>query len=267
MGFMNKKPQIREAELVFLSKSFPEMRKCFFDDSLFVPRKQKKSWRKFLVKNALNVGMVLGLATLVGYFVPQGVAMIFPDLTVNLIRANEVNEEKVDKIQIEQIVLDSVPNTQEENSESKKIKPRYNLNAPAGQWLQIDAIGIEAEILTNDDISKADEVKKILDQGIYAYPGKNMYGDDKQMVILAGHHYNMFTSKKQDSETFQKLDQAQVGDRVIITDDQKQWTYEVYKVEKSAQIDEPTADLVMYTCVFWWDDDLRLFVYANLVDE
>jgi hypothetical protein len=37
-------------------------------------------------------------------------------------------------------------------------------------------------------------------------------------------------------------------------------------VEQAAEISELDADLIAYTCVYWWDSKLRLFVYGRLVD-
>jgi sortase (surface protein transpeptidase) len=62
------------------------------------------------------------------------------------------------------------------------------------------------------------------------------------------------------------LKDLQVGDLVQVIDDYKIWTYEVYKVEEAREISDREADLILYTCVWWWDSKLRLLVYAKIIE-
>lgn len=255
----------------FLHQRFPTMRQSFFNEQFFttIPAQnieKKSSWKRTVIKASLNTFLFLGILSFAVYFLPQLTFKLFPNLNNSLIKAGELYQNE-NSHGSEQIILSVVPEMEATAVAARKIKPKYDLNAPAGQWLKIDSAGIDAEILTNQNIEDDKEVKKILDQGIYAYPEFNKYGHWEEPVILAGHHYNMLTSKKQNSQTFQNLDKVNIGDQVIITDNQKQWFYQIYKIEKATSITENEADLVMYTCIFWWDNDLRLFVYANLINE
>lgn len=257
-----------------LAKEFPLVRQRFFNENLFFVEeisrtKPKLNIRQTLLSSVLNCSIALGVFVMLFYFFPQGLMSIFPGITENLIKAEALkynqsvdNENELN----EQIILTNLPDQAEgsASSSNKKIKPKYDLNFPIGQWLEISTVGIKSELLTTVDLNNKKEVNKILDKGIYVYPDNMEYGNPDKMTILAGHHYNMWTSEKQNNQSFQKLNEVKVGDAVTITDNQKQWTYKIYKITQGSAIEDQTADLVMYTCVFWWNSDLRLFVYANL---
>lgn len=263
-----------EVDVNYLTKEFPLIRKRFFDESLFstgekVAIKQKHKNGSRLLQNTLNCGVALGMFVLLFYFLPQTLMRFFPGIATNLIKAEETKRLKnttETNTSIEQIILTELPEQLEESDSviDKKIKPKYDLNAPIGQWLEIPSVEIKSELLTTTTLDDKKEVNKILDKGIYVYPENKDYGNPAKMTILAGHHYNMWTSEKQNSRSFQKLNEVNIGDLVTITDNQKQWTYKVYKIVQGSTIEDQEADLLMYTCVFWWNSDLRLFVYANL---
>lgn len=263
-----------EIDTNYLNQEFPLIRRRFFDESLFLTEevaviKQSRRRGKNFLKNALNSSIALAMFVLLFYFLPQGLMKIFPGIATNLIKAEEMKRaEKANQTNEldEQIILTNLPEQREESASNsaRKIKPKYDLNFPAGQWLEIPTVEIKSELLTSVSLDDKKEVNKILDKGIYAYPDNKEYGNPDKMTILAGHHYNMWTSEKQNGQSFQKLKEVVVGDLVTITDNQKQWNYRVYKIAQGSTIEETEADLVMYTCVFWWNNDLRLFVYANL---
>jgi len=149
---------------------------------------------------------------------------------------------------------------------SHKVAPVYDLGLPEGRWVMSEKIGLKAPIMTNSDSSNTKEVDAILDKGVYIYPEYSNIGWSGREVILAGHHYNMNVSQTRSEQSFQNLDKLEVGDKIQIADDYKIWTYEIYKVEQSTEITEQNPDLMMYTCVYWWDAKLRLFVYGKIVE-
>ena len=147
-----------------------------------------------------------------------------------------------------------------------KVAPVYDLSLPEGRWVMNEKIGLKAPIYTNTDSANTKEVDEILDKGVYIYPQYSDIGWSGREVVLAGHHYNMNVSQTKSEQSFQNLDKLEVGDKIQIVDDYKIWTYEIYKVEESTEITEQNPDLMMYTCIYWWDAKLRLFVYGKIVD-
>lgn len=163
------------------------------------------------------------------------------------------------------------PNTQWQQpmpeDRSHRVAPVYDLSLPEGRWVISEEVGIKAPIYTNANVEDTKEIDAILDRGIYLYPEYDNIGWSGREVILAGHHYNMNVSETKSAQSFQNLEKLKVGDRVQIVDDYKIWTYEIYKVEQSTEISEQNPDLMMYTCIYWWDAKLRLFVYGKIVEE
>ena len=160
-----------------------------------------------------------------------------------------------------------LPDVSDDESMAYKVKPRYDLSLPEGRWIVSEKADIAAPIETNDDINNKAEVTAMLDRGIYMYPQYSNIGWKGKKVVLAGHHFNMNVSEERARGTFQNLERLEVGDRVAIINDYKMWTYEVYKVEQSTEITEENPDLLMYSCIYWWDSKLRLFVYAKIVED
>jgi hypothetical protein len=148
----------------------------------------------------------------------------------------------------------------------KRVDPDYDLTAPAGRWFIAPTASIEAEIYTTPDMNDKNAIDKLMSTGAYLYPDYAEFGQVGRTVILVAHHYNMFMSKKDSRRIFQNLNRVALGDHLQIIDDYKIWNYQVYKVEKAEAVSETDADLIAYTCVYWWDSKLRLFVYAKLIE-
>lgn len=241
----------------FLVKNYSNLRKVFFNEEVFVGSKIEKNLIDKMVVWLLNMVVFGAFLVIIGYYLPGMVERLLPNFSGEIAKAND--EFDVSEVIIWQPVLDE--------RDKRRVKPEYDLDLKAGKWLKIPSASVEAQIMTNDEIENKKEVNKILDKGVYAYPDYAEMGWLGKTVILAGHHFNMAVGEKEGRRTFQNLNKVKVGDEVFLTDDYKKWKYEIYKIEKTNAITEKTADLIMYTCVFWWDSDLRLFVYGKIVED
>ena len=227
-----------------------------------------------LLDFVLNFMMTLSILVTLLYFLPGVLDRLIPG-RINLGRESSVMEETLASVSYtssdllmmpETTVSTPIPAIPEVTDLTHRVQPEYDLTLPEGRWIVSESAGIKAPIYTNNDIADTKVVDDILDRGIYLYPQYNSIGWSGREVILAGHHYNMNISEQKRQQSFQNLEKLQVGDRVQIVDDYKIWTYEIYKIEQSTEITEQNPDLMMYTCIFWWDAKLRLFVYANIVE-
>ena len=251
------------------SASLNRVRQTFYNQSLFAvaPEESNPSRAKVVGNNIkkfwLNVSMLAAILVLMFYFLPNLVFGHIPGLNQTKVLGEAVRE--ADTAYLDDQVLWQPGEIQGQTL--RKIRPKYDLTAPEGKWVRSDRAEINAEMFTNDDIDNKREVNALLSKGLYLYPEYAGIGEIGKTVIIAGHHYNMHMSALESKKSFQNLDKVQVGDRIEIVDDYKIWTYEVYKVEQAKEVTEETADLILYTCVFWWDSELRLFVYGNLVEE
>ena len=250
-----------------------QTREWFYDAALFGEpdeRVRRIDWTDVV----LNFFIVMAVVVVLGYFLPSGISRVWSRTsdeseTTDVQTGEFLGKEEVATAEIElvedgyllELVSDGVSERQ-----VYRVEPEYDLNLPEGRWVISEAVGLKAEIFGNDDLGDKKVVNEILDKGVYIYPQDNQIGWRGKRVILAGHHYNMAVTEEKAAESFQNLKKLQVGDKVKIVDDYKVWTYEIYKVEESTQITESEPDLMMYTCVYWWDSKLRLFVYGRIVE-
>ena len=250
--------------------SMVRLRLTFYNSSLFVnselvPEEKQAatvavasdSWIDFI----LNFFMSLAIIVTVVYFVPS-------------VWSRYAQATETQKVAAEQIMLTDVPEaTAEVESKAPEVNPlvhevaaAYDLSMPEGKWLISEKAGIKSPLSAASPVDDEAGVSEIMENGGYIYPQFNNMGWKGKLTILAGHHYNMAISPEKAQTSFQNLKNLEVGDIVSVVDDYKVWNYEVYKIEQSDMITEANPDLLMYTCVYWWDSQLRLFVYARIVE-
>jgi hypothetical protein len=244
------------------------LRQSFYNPDLYqaVPAAAKK---KVWLHRLLNLPIALGGLALVLYFIPSLAFRWLPFWQGGRVLGEQVQADETTRIETQLVTEFSaevlIQPQLEQNFGGEKIQPTYDLSAPEGRWFRAVAADINAEILTNNDLGDTKAVDGLMSRGAYLYPDYAEIGRVGRTVVLASHHYNMWLGAGDSQKTFQNLAQIQVGDTIEIIDDYKIWAYEVYKVEEAEVISEKTADLIAYTCVFWWDSKLRFFVYAKLV--
>ena len=252
------------------------LRLTFYDSSLFDYNttspgvRQSKtavavlsdSWIDFL----LNFFMSLAIIVTLVYFLP-GVLTRYFNVGVS-----------GKSLSAQQVILEDIPTElplsepaaevepEQINPLVHEVAPHYDLSMPEGRWLISDSAGIRAPLSTNASIQNDSEVSALMENGAYIYPQFNNIGWKGKLTILAGHHYNMAITQEKAQSSFQNLKNLQVGDVVQIADDYKVWNYEIYKIEESKTITEASPDLLVYTCVYWWDSELRLFAYGRIVE-
>lgn len=249
-----------------------KVRRTFYNSNLYspcAPAAAPRSKVRTLVRLGLNIPIALGGLALVFYFLPSLVFNYLPLFQRGQVLGEQVQADGAvglaELTEAEFKTQTLIQPNLEQNYGGEKIQPTYDLSAPEGRWLRIGAAEIEAEILTNNDLNDTKTVDELMGRGVYLYPDYSEIGRIGRTVVLASHHYNMWVGAASSQRTFQNLAQVQVGDRIEVVDDYKVWTYEIYKVEEAEAISETTADLIAYTCVYWWDSKLRFFVYARLV--
>ena len=250
-------------------KCLIKIRRTFYNQALFdyvteaevAGSKVKTTWWDFVLNFLMTVSI---LVTLV-YYVPGVMGRWWPT-NAHLGTTTDNVSAMADNAYLSAGLV-SIPQSSTEAVLAHKVQPAYDLEIDDGRWIVSDSAGIKAPIYTNDDVADDREVNKILDQGIYMYPEYNNIGWQGKRLVLAGHHYNMAIGEQKAQQSFQNLNKLQVGDTVQVVDDYKIWTYEIYKIEEATAVSEENADLTMYTCIFWWDSKLRLFVYGRIVES
>lgn len=255
-----------------LCASNQRLRTAFYNPQRFmVGEKTKKTrargWR-LRVSWLLNSLIFLSVAVLLFYYLPSFITDVF-HLGEGVVEQDDnkvLAFEALNRQTVAQVLNELIfkPNLVQ-NYQGEQIAPRYDLSLPEGKWFRTTNGLIVAPIMTNRDPDDLAGIDQIMRQGAYLYTDYSEMGRKGRSVILASHHFNMFVGDEERKKTFQNLSQLKVGDEIELIDDYKAWKYRVYKIEKATTISESVADLIAYTCVFWWDSKLRLFVYGELL--
>jgi sortase (surface protein transpeptidase) len=156
----------------------------------------------------------------------------------------------------------------EANSEIEPVKkseyqPRVDNTLPFGNWLVIPSIGVKTEI----NEGSVDQLDKLLRKGVWRV---NDYGTPfhrETATIVAAHRYGYlnWTNQFRRENSFFNLPKLKVGDKVSIYWDQREYVYEIYAEAKGSEIQDYSADLILYTCELL-NSPVRIFKYARLLE-
>lgn len=131
--------------------------------------------------------------------------------------------------------------------------------------LIIPKIGVKAKIITGKDPLKA------LDKGPwivynYATPEQNYLQETTKSIIIASHRfgYSSWTTEYRNKISFFNLPDTKVGDKVVIIWNQREYIYQIFKLDENKYIKDIDADLILYTCKYY-NSPIRIFRFANLV--
>jgi sortase (surface protein transpeptidase) len=164
--------------------------------------------------------------------------------------------------------LDTQTQEYQEKKEDKKDEwgkldpslPPVDFSLPITNYLKIEKVGIETDVLEGEDY------EKILENGIWRV---NDFGtpEDNNAIILVAHRFGYFnwTQEQRDVHSFFNLPNTRVGDRIEIVWNQRKYIYEIYKLEENTIITDYDADLILYTCKLY-NSPVRIFRYAERVN-
>lgn len=131
--------------------------------------------------------------------------------------------------------------------------------------LIIPKIGVKAKIITGKDPLKA------LDKGPwivydYANPEQNYLEETTKSIIIASHRfgYSSWSTEYRNKISFFNLPDTKVGDKVVIIWNQREYIYQIFKLDENKYIKDIDADLILYTCKYY-NSPIRIFRFANLV--
>lgn len=152
--------------------------------------------------------------------------------------------------------------TMEAQNASQRSLPAFNPSLPKENRLKIASIGVDTDIAeaTNDNYESA------LKEGVWRVSDFGQPNIDGAPMILAAHRYGYlaWTNTYRRKNSFYNLPKLEVGDKVTIDWQQREYTYGVYKTENGEEITDYSADLILYTCESLNGPE-RIFVYATLI--
>lgn len=133
------------------------------------------------------------------------------------------------------------------------------LNPPRTNTLVIPSAGIDAPILEGDSAS-------VLNDGLWRRPHTST-PDKGGNTVITGHRF-MYTSGP---KTFYNLDQVEVGQKILLFWNGKEYDYEVYEKKvvepQDTSIEQATSSdiITLYTCHPLWTSKQRLVVRAKQI--
>ena len=152
-------------------------------------------------------------------------------------------------------------NIQQATQQKESTVPEFNPNLPEGYFVLIPSIKV------NSPISDSKDYKKALLKGTWIV---NDYGTpelDELPIILAAHRfgYTNWSTEFRNRISFYNLPKTEIGEKVSIYWNQREYIYEIYAKEESTYISDYSADLILYTCKYF-NSPVRIFRYANRIN-
>jgi len=141
-------------------------------------------------------------------------------------------------------------------------QPPFDPTLPKEAHVTISAIGVDSQIFEGS----YDNYEEILKKGIWRVADFGTPFTRDTPTILAAHRfgYLAWTNIFRRKNSFFNLPKLKEGDTVEIVWRQRKYVYEIYKTSKGEQIEDYSADLILYTCEDM-GSEVRIFKYARLL--
>lgn len=142
-------------------------------------------------------------------------------------------------------------------------QPAFNSQLPTEPRITIPSIGLDTTLQE----ASLENYEEALKKGVWRVPDFGTPYDRERPTILSAHRfgYLAWSNLYRRRNSFFNLPKAKVGDIVEIAWRQRKYVYEIYGESEGADINDYTADLILYTCR-QLDSDVRIFKYARLLE-
>jgi len=139
--------------------------------------------------------------------------------------------------------------------------PAKDPSLPTKNTLVIPGIGV------NGPINEGSDSKKALYKGIWRHPEWGTPLEDNRPTIIAAHRFGYieWSQEFRKTQSFFNLPNMKVGDTFSVIWDQREFKYEVKRVEEANAIYTADSDMILYTCKYL-KSPVRIIVYADRVN-
>lgn len=139
--------------------------------------------------------------------------------------------------------------------------PEIDVSLPGGQYLTIPKIGVDTVLWEGP----TEDYESVLRRGVWRVP-EMPKPTEGTPVILAAHRFGYleWSNEYRRKNSFFNLPKLEPGNEIEIVWDQRRFTYLVERVVEGEEIDDYSADLILYTCKFLVSPE-RIMVYANRI--
>lgn len=141
-------------------------------------------------------------------------------------------------------------------------QPAFNSSLTRETMLKIPEIGVDT-VVTEKTYENYEDALKL---GVWRVPDFGTPKDRSKPVILAAHRfgYLAWTNTYRRNHSFYNLPKLNKGDLIEVTYKQRKYTYEVYGESRGMEIEDYSANLILYTCETL-NSKIRIFKYARLL--
>jgi len=142
-------------------------------------------------------------------------------------------------------------------------QPKLDASLSRGTFVKISSIGVESGV----NEGTYENIEKTLKKGVWRIPDFGTPFNREAPTILAAHRfgYLAWTNKFRRENSFFNLPKLKNGDTVEIIWRQRKYVYEIYDFSKGEEIEDYSADLILYTCENL-NSSVRIFKYARLLE-
>lgn len=140
--------------------------------------------------------------------------------------------------------------------------PKFDPTLPVENMIIIPGLDVNAVIQQGDNPDLA------LNNGPWLVNTFGTPEENEFPIIIPSHRWGVigWTNLERRERSFVRLPELDQGETVEIIWNQRKYIYEVYKAENNTEINDYDADLILYTCQFYWPSDERIFRYAMRVN-
>ena len=142
-------------------------------------------------------------------------------------------------------------------------QPRYDPKLSKESRIKISSAKIDTQIWESTIENHEDALKK----GVWRASDFGTPADRKKPTILAAHRYGYlaWSIPYRLKNSFYSLPKLKVGNTVEIIWKQRKYIYEIYGESKGEEIEDYSANLILYTCESL-NSPVRIFKYGRLLE-
>lgn len=211
---------------------------------------------KFILNTYLFVGMVFITVSIVLVLLP-----VLPHV-IYRIYPEAIQNEKASLTQSLEFDVKKYESTVPEPPKETQL-PDYDPSLPKENMIIIPRIGVKAVIQEGNNAENA------LEKGPWRVNNFGNPEDSELPIIIASHRWGVvgWSSSDRRERSFVKLPETKEGEVIEIIWKQRKYVYKIYSAENNTEINDYDADLILYTCQFYWPNPERIFRYASRIEE
>lgn len=171
---------------------------------------------------------------------------------------------KVDDFSV--AILDTVKGKEEVKEEPVVQIPDWQPGIDPKLPLETTLVIPSIKVATVVNEATFDSFEQALKKGVWRIPDFGTPADRKKPTIMAAHRfgYLAWSNLYRRQNSFYNLPKLKTGDTVEIYYRQRKYVYEVYAESRGEEIEDYSANLILYTCETL-NSKIRIFKYARLL--